>query len=182
MLYDGFTKCTDAAMTIETTDSQACEQLKALLDRAGVDREVIVARRYTGADVAATGVDELEGLVETAHLPSCLGRARRPPSPRQSVSCKNRLGALPKGERLAVCQPEFLEVPRYWVDTVWRTAKRLLELVQVILRDRFDEIGKPEPLKHRGSDVWPWRIAQKHRCVFPVKAERIDFLEGRYHY
>lgn len=55
-------------MTIETTYSQAREQLKALMDRAVDDREVIVVRRRAGGDVAIIAADELESLVETAHL------------------------------------------------------------------------------------------------------------------
>jgi antitoxin YefM len=55
-------------MTIETTYSQAREQLKALMDRAVDDREVVVVRRRTGGDVAMIAADELEGLLETAHL------------------------------------------------------------------------------------------------------------------
>ena len=56
------------AMTIETTYSQAREQLKSLMDRAVNDREVIVVRRRSGGDVAMIAADELENLVETAHL------------------------------------------------------------------------------------------------------------------
>ncbi len=55
-------------MTIETTYSQAREQLKSLMDRAVEDREVIVVRRRTGGDVAMIAADELASLVETAHL------------------------------------------------------------------------------------------------------------------
>lgn len=55
-------------MTIETTYSQAREQLKTLMDRAVEDREVIVVRRRAGGDVAMIAADELESLVETAHL------------------------------------------------------------------------------------------------------------------
>ena len=55
-------------MTIETTYSQAREQLKSLMDRAVNDREVIVGRRRTGGDVAMIAADELAGLVGTAHL------------------------------------------------------------------------------------------------------------------
>ena len=55
-------------MTIETTYSQAREQLKSLMDRAADDREVIMVRRRTGGDVAIIAADELECLVETAHL------------------------------------------------------------------------------------------------------------------
>ena len=60
-------------MTIETTYSQAREQLKSLMDRAVEDREVIVVRRRTGGDVALIAADELESLVETAHL-LCSGK------------------------------------------------------------------------------------------------------------
>ena len=55
-------------MTIETTYSQAREQLKSLMDRAVNDREVIVVRRRTGGAVAMIAADELESLIETAHL------------------------------------------------------------------------------------------------------------------
>ncbi len=55
-------------MAIETTYSQAREQLKSLMDRAVEDREVIVVRRRSGGDVALIAADELEALVETAHL------------------------------------------------------------------------------------------------------------------
>jgi len=87
-----------------------------------------------------------------------------------------------KDSRLAVCQPEFLEDLQYWVQTDRRTAKRLLELMRDALRDPFDGIGKPEPLKYLGADVWSRRITQEHRCVYLVKGDRVEFLQGRYHY
>ena len=86
------------------------------------------------------------------------------------------------GDRVAVCHPEFLEDLQYWVRTDRRTAKRLLQLVQAVLEDPFDGIGKPEPLKYLGSDVWSRKITQEHRCVYLVKADRVEFLQGRYHY
>ena len=89
---------------------------------------------------------------------------------------------MAKVARLAVFQPEFIEDLRYWVETDRRTARRLLELVEAVLRDSFDGIGKPEPLKYLGGDVWSRRITQEHRCVYLVKADRVEFLQGRYHY
>lgn len=53
---------------IETTYSQAREQFKSLMDRAVNDREVILVRRRSGDAVAMIAADELESLVETAHL------------------------------------------------------------------------------------------------------------------
>ena len=55
-------------MTIETTYSQAREQFKSLLDRAVDDREVVIVRRRSGDAVAMIAADELESLMETAHL------------------------------------------------------------------------------------------------------------------
>jgi len=55
-------------MTIETTYSQAREQLKSLMDRAVEDREVVLVRRRSGGDVALIAADELHGLMETAQL------------------------------------------------------------------------------------------------------------------
>ncbi len=88
----------------------------------------------------------------------------------------------PDARHVAVFQPEFLEDLSDWVETERRTAKRLLELVKAVPRDPFKGIGSPEPLKYLGSDVWSRRITQEHRCVYLVKADRIEFLQGRYHY
>ena len=85
-------------------------------------------------------------------------------------------------KRLAVFQTEFIDDLKVWVATDRRTAARLLELVQAILRDPFSGIGKPEPLKYLGADVWSRRITQEHRCVYLVKQDRVEFLQGRYHY
>jgi toxin YoeB len=93
-------------------------------------------------------------------------------------------------QREAVCHPQFLEDLQHWIEAdrphamqnSRRTARRLLELMKAVLRDPFSGIGKPEPLKYLGSGVWSRRITQKHRCVYLVKAERVEFLQGRYHY
>jgi len=85
-------------------------------------------------------------------------------------------------QREAVCQPEFLEDLQHWIQSDRKTARRLLELMKAVLRDPFSGIGKPEPLKYLGSGVWSRRITQEHRCVYLVKADRVEFLQGRYHY
>ena len=79
-------------------------------------------------------------------------------------------------------QAEFLDDLRYWVETDRRVALRILLLVEAVLRDPFDGIGKPEPLKHLGPGTWSRRIDQEHRLVYLVQETRIDFLQARYHY
>ncbi len=85
-------------------------------------------------------------------------------------------------KRAAVFQPEFIEDLCHWVETERRIAKRLLELVKAVLRDPVKGIANPEPLKYLGPDVWSRRITQEHRCVYLVNSNRIEFLQGRYHY
>ncbi|WP_303787336.1 Txe/YoeB family addiction module toxin [Azovibrio restrictus] len=92
------------------------------------------------------------------------------------------MASKPEVNCATVFQPEFLEDLSYWVETERRAAKRLLELVKAALRDPFKGIGSPEPLKYLGADVWSRRITQEHRCVYLVQADRIEFLQGRYHY
>jgi Txe/YoeB family toxin of toxin-antitoxin system len=47
---------------------------------------------------------------------------------------------------------------------------------------RFVGIGKPEPLRHQLAGCWSRRITQEHWLVYRVTANRIDFLQARYHY
>jgi toxin YoeB len=86
------------------------------------------------------------------------------------------------GARLAVFHPEFREDLRYWVETDRRVALRALQIVEAVLRDPFDGIGKPEPLKYLAAGTWSRRLTQEHRIVYLVSATRIDFLQARYHY
>ena len=85
-------------------------------------------------------------------------------------------------DRIAIFQPEFREDLRHWVQTDSRVALRVLELVDAVMRDPFQGLGKPELLKYLGPGVWSRRITQEHRLVYLVRDERIDFLQGRYHY
>ncbi|NMB53241.1 MAG: Txe/YoeB family addiction module toxin [Leptolinea sp.] len=84
--------------------------------------------------------------------------------------------------RAAVFQPEFIEDLRFWVETDRKMAVRAFDLIEAILRDPFDGIGKPEPLKYLAPGVWSRRLNQEHRIVYFVRDDQIDFLQARYHY
>ncbi|HEY8745960.1 MAG TPA: Txe/YoeB family addiction module toxin [Chloroflexota bacterium] len=86
------------------------------------------------------------------------------------------------GRRDAVLQPDFREDLAFWVRTNRSVALRALALIEAILRDPFGGIGKPEPLKHLGPDIWSRRLTEEHRLVYLVQAGRIDFLQCHYHY
>lgn len=85
-------------------------------------------------------------------------------------------------QRVSVFQDEFREDLRHWVETDRRIALRVLDLVEAVMRDPFAGIGKPEPLKHLGANIWSRRVSQEHRLVYLVRDDRIDFLMCRYHY
>ena len=87
-----------------------------------------------------------------------------------------------KAERLSVFHPEFRQDLRFWVETNRRIALRVLDLVEAVLKDPFQGIGKPEPLKYVLAGAWSRRITEEHRLVYAVSADRIDFLQARYHY
>ncbi len=70
----------------------------------------------------------------------------------------------------------------YWVKTDRKTALRLLRIVEDVMRDPFQGIGKPEPLKYLAAGVWSRRLTREHRVVYRVREGRVDFLQGRYHY
>ncbi len=84
--------------------------------------------------------------------------------------------------REAVFHPEFREDLRYWVETDRKLALRVLTIIEAVLRDPFGGIGKPEPLRYLGADVWSRRLTQEHRVVYVVSEDRIEFLQARYHY
>ena len=89
---------------------------------------------------------------------------------------------MSKREHSAVFQPEFIEDLRFWVETDRKLALRAFDLIEAILPDPFDGIGKPEPLKYLTQGAWSRRLTQEHRIVYLVREDRIDFLQARYHY
>ena len=79
-------------------------------------------------------------------------------------------------------QPEFREDLEYWIRVDRKIALRALNLVEAIIRDPFQGVGKPEPLKYLMAGAWSRRLTEEHRIVYLVTNDRIDFLQARYHY
>ena len=85
-------------------------------------------------------------------------------------------------ERDAVFDPVFREDLIWFIKNDRKAAIHTLELVEAVLDDPFVGIGKPEPLRFEMSGTWSRRITQEHRLVYKVTADRIYFLQARYHY
>lgn len=98
------------------------------------------------------------------------------------IAAGDEQGVEREEERKAVFQPEFREDLRHWIATDRNIALRALDLVEAIMRDPFVGIGKPEPLKYLGSNVWSRRLTQEHRIVYLVRDAQIDFLQARFHF
>jgi toxin YoeB len=84
--------------------------------------------------------------------------------------------------REGVFRSECLSDLSYWVKTDRAAAIRIIDLIEAILRDPFQGIGKPEPLKFELKGCWSRRITREHRIVYLVERDRVVFLQARHHY
>lgn len=70
----------------------------------------------------------------------------------------------------------------YWASTGRAIQKRINRLVDDILRNPFEGIGKPEQLRHAFAGTWSRRIDDEHRLVYMVRDNDLVILAARYHY
>jgi len=77
---------------------------------------------------------------------------------------------------------EFREDLLHWVETDRKIAIRAFTMIEAIVRDQFQGIGKPEPLSYGFPNTWSRRLTDVDRIVYVASDERIDFLQARYHY
>jgi toxin YoeB len=78
--------------------------------------------------------------------------------------------------------PDGWEDYLYWQSQDKKTLKRINQLVRDILREPFDGIGKPEPLRENLAGYWSRRVDDTHRLVYAVEAHAILIIACRYHY
>ena len=63
-----------------------------------------------------------------------------------------------------------------------KLARRVVLLVEDILKHPESGIGKPEALKHSLRGYWSRRITDEHRLVYRVTDEEVQIVQARYHY
>lgn len=71
---------------------------------------------------------------------------------------------------------------KHWKLMDRKILKRINMLVEACLRDPFDGVGKPEPLKYGAQGAWSRRITEEHRLVYLVLDGDLIILQARYHY
>jgi toxin YoeB len=94
---------------------------------------------------------------------------------------KARSLAHPKN-RSCQLDRNFREDLEWWVSTNPGTARKVLKIMEAVLREPFTGIGKPEPLKQLGPNIWSRRLTQEHRVVYVVFDDRVVFVQAKYHY
>lgn len=70
----------------------------------------------------------------------------------------------------------------WWQREDRSTLKRINRLIQAPLRDPFQGIGKPEPLRFSLSGAWSRRITEEHRMVYVPSGDGIAIAALRFHY
>ena len=70
----------------------------------------------------------------------------------------------------------------YWSESDRKILKRINRIINETMRNPFDGIGKPEPLKGDYSGYWSRRITEEHRLVYKIKNDEIWIAQARYHY
>lgn len=70
----------------------------------------------------------------------------------------------------------------YWQKTDKKKLKRINELIKDTIRNPFEGIGNPEPLKHDLKGYWSRRIDKEHRLVYKISEDQFLILACRYHY
>ena len=64
-------------MAVETTYTSLRQRLASVLNQVAEDQEIVIVRRRNAKDVALVPAEELESLMETAHLLRSPKNARR---------------------------------------------------------------------------------------------------------
>lgn len=81
-----------------------------------------------------------------------------------------------------VFTPNGWEDYTYWLSADRTVLKRINRLIEDVLRDPFDGIGKPEQLRHALAGAWSRRIGEERRLVYLVDGDDVVILQARYHY
>lgn len=70
----------------------------------------------------------------------------------------------------------------FWQQTDKKITQRINQLIKDIQRNKYQGIGKPEPLKHNLSGYWSRRINSEHRLVYKIENDSVLIAQLKYHY
>ena len=81
-----------------------------------------------------------------------------------------------------VFSPLAWEDYQHWLQTDKKKVRRINELIKDTIRNHYDGIGKPEPLKHTLAGFWSRRITDEHRMVYSIAGRNLEIAQLRFHY
>jgi toxin YoeB len=84
--------------------------------------------------------------------------------------------------RNLVFTPESWGDYTYWINQDKKTLKKINKLIADMMRNPFEGIGKPEPLKENYTGLWSRRIDDKNRLIYAVTDTDISIVGCRFHY
>ena len=70
----------------------------------------------------------------------------------------------------------------YWIKHDKKKVDRINKLIRDAMRNPFEGIGKPEPLKLNLQGLWSRRIDEEHRLIYEYKEDNLLIVSCRYHY
>jgi len=71
---------------------------------------------------------------------------------------------------------------QYWIIHDKKKLARINKLIKDALRNPFEGIGKPEPLKLNLQGLWSRRIDDEHRLIYEYNADNLSIISCRHHY
>ena len=82
-----------------------------------------------------------------------------------------------------VFEPAAEEDLKAWVKASDKAIlKKIAQLIEAIMENPYEGIGKPESLKFNLSGVWSRRINREHRLIYEIMSEKIIIHSLRGHY
>lgn len=79
-------------------------------------------------------------------------------------------------------EPKAWEDYLYWQQTDKKVVRRINQLIKDCMRQPFEGLRKPEPLRHSLSGYWSRRVTGEHRMVYKVKGKQLIIVQLRFHY
>ena len=84
--------------------------------------------------------------------------------------------------RNVILTRQALDDLKYWSRIDVKLLAKIFDLIESVLRDPFQGIGKPEALKGNLKGLWSRRINDEHRLVYSVSDTSITVVSYRSHY
>jgi toxin YoeB len=78
--------------------------------------------------------------------------------------------------------PNAFQDLSWWIQNDKNMAIKIIKLIEDIVRNPEEGLGKPEKLKYELSGCWSRRINKENRIVYQIFPEKIKILACKFHY